>query len=143
MKSTALNNLKNNMVMMKRLLLILIVLATVLGCTGGSSREREIEEDFHTGTLGVTMNFVQNSPPSKVYEGDHLGISVELWNKGVKMVTTYAGSPKNILSAISLIESKQIDVTPLITHILPLEKAAEGFALVAAAQDSIKVILEP
>lgn len=67
----------------------------------------------------------------------------DLWDKGVKMVSTYAGSPKDINIAIDLIKSKKVDVTDMITHKLPLSEAAKGFKLVAEANKSIKVIIEP
>ena len=67
----------------------------------------------------------------------------DLWNKQVTMVSTYAGSPKDILMAIDCIAKKKITVTDMITHALPLRMAAEGFKLVAQAQDSMKVIIEP
>ena len=67
----------------------------------------------------------------------------DLWNRGVTMVMTYAGSPKDIKEAITLLDTKQLPVSQLITHVLPLTEAAKGFKLVADAQESIKVILEP
>jgi L-iditol 2-dehydrogenase len=67
----------------------------------------------------------------------------ELWNKQVTMVSTYAGSPKDILMAIDCIAKKKITVTDMITHVLPLRESAKGFQLVAQAQHSIKVIIEP
>ena len=67
----------------------------------------------------------------------------EIWNKQVDIVSTYAGAPRDILEAIELIRSKQVEVTDMITHTLPLKKAQEGFSLVAQAEDSMKVIIEP
>jgi len=67
----------------------------------------------------------------------------DLWNKGVKMVSTYAGGPRDIADAIELIRFKKITVTDMISHKLPLSEAAKGFKLVAQAQDSIKVVLYP
>ena len=67
----------------------------------------------------------------------------DLWNKQVKMVSTYAGAPQDIKEAITLIQTKKVNVTDLISHKLPLSEAAKGFQLVANAQDSIKVILYP
>jgi len=67
----------------------------------------------------------------------------DLWNKQVSMVSTYAGSPKDILQAIDCIVKKKITVLDMITHMLPLRKAAQGFELVATAQKSMKVILQP
>lgn len=67
----------------------------------------------------------------------------DLWNKQIKMVSTYAGAPVDIKEAINLIKSKKVMVTDLITHRLPLSKAAEGFKIAAEAKDSIKIIIEP
>jgi L-iditol 2-dehydrogenase len=67
----------------------------------------------------------------------------DLWNKQITMVSTYAGSPKDIELAIDCLAQKRLTVTDMITHRLPLKEAAKGFQLVAHAQDSIKVIIEP
>src|SRR2546426_643056 len=40
-------------------------------------------------------------------------------------------------------EANEGNLADLITHVLPLGKAAEGFRLVAQARDSIKVVLRP
>jgi L-iditol 2-dehydrogenase len=67
----------------------------------------------------------------------------ELWNKQITMVSTYAGSPEDINTAIDLIASKKVTVVDMISHALPLTEAAKGFQLVAKAKDSMKVILKP
>lgn len=67
----------------------------------------------------------------------------DLWNKQITMVSTYAGSPEDIMTAIELIALKKITVDDMISHILPLTEAATGFQLVAQAKDSMKVILKP
>ena len=67
----------------------------------------------------------------------------DLWNKGVNMVSTYAGGPRDIADAIELIRFKKVTVTDMISHKLPLSEAAKGFKLVAQAQESIKVVLYP
>jgi L-iditol 2-dehydrogenase len=67
----------------------------------------------------------------------------DLWNKQVTMVSTYAGSPEDITTAIELIRSKKVIVDDMISHILPLTEAAKGFQLVAQAKDSMKIILKP
>lgn len=45
--------------------------------------------------------------------------------------------------AIDCVLRGRIDVEPVISHVLPLERFAEGFSLVANGRDSIKVLLEP
>jgi L-iditol 2-dehydrogenase len=67
----------------------------------------------------------------------------DLWNKGVTMVSTYAGSPRDINVAIDLIASKKVTVTDMITHKLPLSETPRGFQLVAKAENSLKVVIEP
>ena len=67
----------------------------------------------------------------------------DIWNDGITITTSYAGSPLDISQAIELIRSKNIIVQDMITHRFPLERAGEGFSLVERAQDSIKVIIEP
>lgn len=68
----------------------------------------------------------------------------ELWRKEVTMTSSYAGSPRDIRSAIELIASQRVDVAPMITHRLPLARTQEGFRLVSeAGGNSIKVIVEP
>jgi L-iditol 2-dehydrogenase len=67
----------------------------------------------------------------------------DLWNKQITMVSTYAGSPEDITTAMELIRSRKVVVDDMISHILPLSQAAKGFQLVATAKDSMKVILKP
>jgi L-iditol 2-dehydrogenase len=67
----------------------------------------------------------------------------DLWKDEVTIVTSYAAAPRDITAAIELIRSGRVTVTDLITHKLPLERAQEGFRLVADPVDSIKVIIEP
>src|SRR6266581_4863746 len=66
-----------------------------------------------------------------------------LWREEVTLTSSYGGSPRDIRESINLLQEKRIDVANLITHVLPLAKAAEGFRLVAQARDSIKVVLRP
>ncbi len=67
----------------------------------------------------------------------------DLWNKGVTMVSTYAGSPDDIDEAITLLQTKKVRVADMVSHSLPLSEAAQGFKLVAEADKSLKVVLHP
>jgi len=67
----------------------------------------------------------------------------DLWREEVLLTSSYGAAPRDIHEAIDLLRARRIDVGPLITHRLPLEKAAEGFALVASPEKSLKVILAP
>ena len=108
----------------------------VVTCTGAVSA---VEQALQTVDSGGTILFFAPTEP---------GVKIpfplfDLWNKGVTMVSTYAGSPKDIKNAIELIESKKVKVTDMITHKLPLSEAGKGFNIVSKAQDSIKVIIYP
>jgi L-iditol 2-dehydrogenase len=67
----------------------------------------------------------------------------DLWNRGVTLTQSYAAALPDLAGAVELIHHRRVPVREMITHRLPLERAAEGFGLVASAGDSIKVILEP
>jgi len=66
-----------------------------------------------------------------------------LWREGITITSSYAGPPGDTTTAIELIRAKRVDVSDMITHRLPLDKTGEAFRLVAEAQDSIKVVIEP
>jgi len=108
----------------------------VVLCTGALPAVQQALRSVEAG--GTILFFAPTEP----------GIDVpfplfDLWNKQITMVSTYAGSPEDISTAIELIRSKKVIVTDMISHTLPLTEAAKGFQLVAHAKDSMKVILEP
>ena len=108
----------------------------VVLCTGALPAVQQALRSVEAG--GTILFFAPTEP----------GIDVpfplfDLWNKQITMVSTYAGSPEDISTAIELIKSKKVIVTDMISHTLPLKEAAKGFQLVAHAKDSMKVILEP
>lgn len=67
----------------------------------------------------------------------------ELWRREVIVRTAYGAAPADLSMAMDLIASGRVRVDDLITHRLPLERASEGFQLVAGAGESVKVIIEP
>jgi L-iditol 2-dehydrogenase len=108
----------------------------VIICTGAVSAVKQALKSVESG--GTILFFAPTEP----------GIDVpfplfELWNKQITMVSTYAGSPEDINTAIDLIKSKKVNVVDMISHILPLSEAVKGFQLVAKAKESMKVILKP
>jgi len=105
-------------------------------CAGVPSAVRQAIDSVDCG--GTLMFFAPTEP----------GVDVpfplfDLWNKGVKMFSTYAGAPRDIEEAIELIRFKKVTVTDMISHRLSLSEAVKGFKLVAQARESIKVILYP
>lgn len=67
----------------------------------------------------------------------------DLWRREVTMRTAYGAAPEDLAMALDLIASGRVEVADLVTHRLPLDRAAEGFALVASAGESVKVVVEP
>ncbi|MFH1996518.1 MAG: zinc-dependent dehydrogenase [Candidatus Omnitrophota bacterium] len=65
------------------------------------------------------------------------------WRNEITLTSSYAGSPDDHREALALIADGTVKVRDLITHRVCLKDAAIGFQLVAQAQDSIKVIIEP
>jgi len=108
----------------------------VIICTGVPSAMKQALKSVDSG--GTILFFAPTEPNVEIQFP-----LFDLWNKQIKMVSTYAGSPEDIKIAIDLIKSKKVTVTDMITHKLPLSETAKGFQLVAKAQNSIKVIIEP
>jgi len=76
------------------------------------------------------------------------GVNVEfpffdIWNRQIKMFSTYAGAGKDIIDAIELLRSKVVNVNDMITHKFPMNKTPEAFKIAADASKSIKIIIEP
>lgn len=67
----------------------------------------------------------------------------EFWRNEIKLMPSYGNAPYDAVVAIELISNRRVPVTDLITHRLPIDRAGEGFQMVASAQDCIKVIVEP
>ena len=67
----------------------------------------------------------------------------DFWNDGITLLSTYGGSPLDIMTAIELMRTHRLPLREMITHWLPLAETGIGFQLVAEAEDSIKVIIEP
>jgi L-iditol 2-dehydrogenase len=66
-----------------------------------------------------------------------------LGRDGVAVMHSYAGPPADMKTALDALASGAVSVAPLITHRLPLAETGRGFALVAEAGESMKVIVEP
>jgi L-iditol 2-dehydrogenase len=67
----------------------------------------------------------------------------DMWRDEVGLVTSYGASPDDLKASVELLASGAVNVDDLVTHRLTLEETGKGFQLVANAQDSLKVIIEP
>ncbi|MFQ6092755.1 MAG: zinc-dependent dehydrogenase [bacterium] len=108
----------------------------VIVCTAATSA---IAQAFQSAERGGTILFFAPTEP-----GVDVSIPLwDLWHDQITMVSTYAGSPRDIAEAIELIRVGRVRVREMITHRLSLAETGLGFQLVAKAQGSIKVIIEP
>jgi len=108
----------------------------VITCTGAPNA---IAQGIASVDRGGTVLFFAPSEPRAKVEMPFNAV----WREEVTMTSSYGGSPRDIQDAIELLASHRVIVTDLITHVLPLAEAGEGFRLVAQARDSIKVVLRP
>ncbi|MBA4393215.1 MAG: alcohol dehydrogenase [Desulfobacca sp.] len=72
-----------------------------------------------------------------------LSINDLFFRNDITLTTSYAGSPADHWRAMQLIQAGVLNIQRMITHRLGLAETVKGFQLVAGAQDSIKVIIEP
>lgn len=108
----------------------------VIVCTGAMPA---VEQALRSVERGGTLLFFAPTAagvtvPIPVYD---------FWRNEVTVSTSYAASPQDITEAIELVRSRRVRVREMITHRLTLAEAGLGFQLVASAQDSIKVIIDP
>ena len=107
----------------------------VIVCTGSFSAFKQALESVEKG--GTVLFFACTGPDEK------LPVPVnEFWRKEIKLVTSYANSPKDAKEAISLLQKKKIPVKKLITHRLSLSQAGLGFKLMSESKESMKIIIE-
>lgn len=108
----------------------------VVTCTGAPTAIAQGLSSVDRG--GTVLFFAPIEPAAKV----EIPFNA-IWREEITMSSSYGGSPRDIRESINLLREKRLDVADLITHVLPLGEAAEGFRLVAQARDSVKVVLRP
>ncbi|MCD6461306.1 MAG: zinc-dependent dehydrogenase [Thermoplasmata archaeon] len=105
-------------------------------CTGSPKAISQAWEVVGRG--GRILFFAPTDPDARVEMPFN-----KVWKDEVSIVTSYAGPPRDIEAAISLISNRRVDVKSMITHRLPLEKTGEGFRLVPEGGRTLKVIIYP
>lgn len=109
----------------------------VMICTGAEKAQIQALKCIDRG--GVVMFFAPTN------QGVTVPISINdlFFRNDVTLTTSYAGSPADYRDALELISRRRLSVKDMITHRLGLSDTQEGFQLVAKAEDSIKVVIEP
>ena len=65
------------------------------------------------------------------------------WRNEITLTSSYGGSPADYAAALELLGAGKVRVKDMITTRLGLVETGMGFQIVAHAQDSLKVIIEP
>ena len=109
----------------------------VIVCTGATSAIAQALQSVERG--GTVLLFAPTNPGVTI----PLSINDLFWRNDITLTTSYAGSPADYTAALELIRARRVSVAEMITHRLGLAEAGLGFQLVADAQNSIKVVIEP
>ncbi len=109
----------------------------VIVCTGATSAIAQALQSVERG--GTVLFFA----PTNAGVTIPVSINELFWRNDVTLTTSYAGSPADYQTALELIRAGTVPVCQMITHRLGLAETGSGFQLVADAQNSIKVIIEP
>jgi L-iditol 2-dehydrogenase len=67
----------------------------------------------------------------------------QFWRNEITIKTSYGAAPGDLAESLAVLAQNKLNVKDMITHRLSLRQAAEGFRLMAAAGESLKVIIEP
>jgi len=65
------------------------------------------------------------------------------WRHELTVTSSYGAAPVDLEAALALIADKQVNIRDTITQTLPLTQIQAAFKIVAEAQESLKVVLEP
>lgn len=108
----------------------------VIICTGAYSAFMQALQSVERG--GTVVFFAPTEP------GVTIPVPVnDFWRNGITLMPSYGAAPLDLALALELIRARRVPVGEMITHRLSLAEAGLGFRLVAEAQESLKVILEP
>ncbi|MEM0058090.1 MAG: zinc-binding dehydrogenase [Candidatus Bathyarchaeia archaeon] len=76
--------------------------------------------------------------------GTEVRVNTELLHYGeVTVMGTFHATPLHFRKALNLIASRTINVAPLITRKMPLERIKEAFEILATSKSEIKIAIQP
>lgn len=108
----------------------------VIVCTGALPAFTQALQSVDKG--GTVLFFAPTEP------GVNLPIPVnDFWRNGITLMPSYGAAPMDLTVALNLIRSRRVLVHEMVTHRLGLAETGKGFQLVAGANESLKVIIEP
>ena len=109
----------------------------VVLCSGATSAINQALQSVERG--GTVLFFAATDPGASV----PISVNDLFWRNEITLISSYGGSPADYAAALELIQAGKVHVREMITHRLGLAETGEGFQLVARAQNSLKVIIEP
>ena len=109
----------------------------VIVCAGAASA---VDQALHSVERSGTILFFAPTAPGVTTP---LSINELFWRTDRTLTTSYAGSPADYAAALELIHNHRLPLSEMITHRFGLADTGIGFQLVAAANESIKVIIDP
>jgi len=109
----------------------------VVICSGAVAAVNQALQSVERG--GTVLFFAPTQPGTSV----PISVNDLFWRNEITLTSSYGGSPADYAAALNLIRAGRIRVREMITHRLSLAETGLGFQLVARAQDSLKVIIEP
>ncbi len=108
----------------------------VIVCTGALPAFTQALQSVDKG--GTVLFFAPTEP------GVNLPVPVnDFWRNGITLMPSYGAAPMDLAVALDLIRSRRVPVHEMVTHRLGLAETGKGFQLVAGANESLKVIIEP
>lgn len=108
----------------------------VFVCTGAAAASETALECVDRG--GTILFFAVPEPTINIPVNFN-----EMWRNEITLTTSYGASPVDLTTSLELLRAGNLNVEDMITHRFGLAEAGEGFRLVAKAEDSLKVIIEP
>jgi L-iditol 2-dehydrogenase len=90
------------------------------------------------GRHGTVLLFGMPPPDAAI----DLSLNDIFWRKELSVVSSYGAGEVSLADGLQLMARGDIDPEALITHRTPFSRAQDGFQIVAAAEQSLKVVLE-
>jgi len=82
------------------------------------------------------------APPDPGFRLD-VPVNELFYRNDITLTTSYAAGPDDYAMALEMISQRRVQLADMITHRLGLSEVKKGFRMVADAQESLKVIVEP
>ncbi len=77
---------------MRKIIVILAICMMLAGCGSYSSRDENTDENYRTGTQGLAINFMNNMPPTKIYDDEPFQVVLEVRNRGATDIESGSNS---------------------------------------------------